>query len=82
MERYYLFTLPEDSMCPVWCETFLPDGTHVVAPMPYTDLTTSAAELRSLHPVATVDTLCEADDIAQCRKWARTLPLEQLPMPA
>jgi hypothetical protein len=77
-EQYYLFTMPDD-MCPVWAEMHLPDGTHLVAPMPYEDLKTSAAALRSMHADATIDVLGEAADIEQCRGWARTMPLEQVP---
>lgn len=78
-DQYYLFTMPDDSMCPVWCETFLTDGTHVVAPMPYTDLRTSGRALRGMHPGAWVDELLAEVDILTCRQWAATMPLEQLP---
>ena len=76
-EQYYLFTMPGD-MCPVWAETYLPDGTHVVAPMPYSDTQAALDYLSGRYPGATVDELCDAADIAECREWARTRPLEQI----
>lgn len=76
-DQYYLFTMPGD-MCPVWAETYLTDGTHVVAPTPYSDEQDAMNALLDLHPFATVDTLCEESDIEECRNWARTMPLEQI----
>ena len=78
-DQFCLFTMPGDEMCPVWSELYGSDGTHVVAPMPYEDLKTSAAALRMMHPDAIIDELDLAADIEQCREWARTMPLEQLP---
>ena len=77
-EQYFLFTMPDDSMCPVWVEMYGPDG-HYVAPSPHGDFKTAAAALRSLHPAATIDELCYETDIEECREWARTMPLEPIP---
>jgi hypothetical protein len=76
-EQFYLFTMPGD-MCPVWSEMFLADGTHVVAPTPYTHLADALRNLKAANPGATVDELCLAGGIEECREWARTMPLEQI----
>jgi hypothetical protein len=78
-DQYYLFMVPDDSMCPVWCETFTADGGHYVGPMPVDSMDDAAASLRRLYPGATVDELCMPLDIANAREWARTMPLEQIP---
>jgi hypothetical protein len=77
-EQYYLFTMPGD-MCPVWAETYLTDGTHVVAPTPFGTVEQAAAELAARHPGTTVDELDRDEDLAEVREWARTMPLEQIP---
>jgi hypothetical protein len=77
-DQYYLFTMPGD-MCPVWAETYLADGTHVVAPTPVSTIEAAAALLAGLHPGAIVDELDDQGDIAECRQRARTMPLEQIP---
>ena len=77
-DQYYLFTMPGD-MCPVWCETYLSDGTHVVAPTPFGTAGQAAAGLKAMHPAATVDELDRDEDLAEVREWARTMPLEQIP---
>jgi hypothetical protein len=78
-DEFYLFTMPGD-MCPVWCETFGADGTHVVAPMPYSTVADSIAFLTARYPGVTVDELCDDTDITEVRGWARTMPLEQIPV--
>ncbi len=78
-DQYYVFTMPDDAMCPVWAEMFGPDGLHVVAPTPHTDVQDALDALSDLHPDATVDELCYAADIEECREWARAMPLEQIP---
>jgi hypothetical protein len=65
-------------MCPVWAEMFGTDGTHVVAPTPYSRTEDALSALRQLHPGAVVDELCMDLDIDQARTWARTCPLEQI----
>jgi hypothetical protein len=77
-DEFYLFTMPGD-MCPVWAETFLADGTHVVAPTPYSVLEYAAEQLKDANPFAIVDELDLPADIAQAREWARTMPLEPIP---
>jgi hypothetical protein len=75
-EQYYLFTIPGEEL--VWAETYLSDGTHVVAPMPYSDMDAALAYLTARYPGATVDELDDPRDLAEVRAWARTRPLEQL----
>ena len=77
-DQFYLFTMPGD-MCPVWSETFLGDGTHVVAPTPYSDVEDALTALKATNPGCTVDELCDRGDIGAAREWARTMPLEQIP---
>jgi hypothetical protein len=74
--QFYLFTLPGD-MCPVWSETFLADGTHVVAPTPHSTMSLAVSFLRATNPGAIVDELCIPLDIDRAREWARTMLLEQ-----
>jgi hypothetical protein len=76
-DQFYLFTMPGD-MCPVWCEMY-GSGSHVVAPMPVDTIDAALASLQRLYPGTTIDTLCMPADIEQCRTWARTMPLEQIP---
>jgi hypothetical protein len=76
-DQYYLFTMPGD-MCEVWAETYLADGTHVVAPTPHSDMQDALDYLSDRYPGATVDELCDPRDIEECREWARTCPLEQI----
>lgn len=76
-EQFYLFTMPGD-MCTVWCETYLADGTHVVAPTPFGALGQAEAFLRASNPGAIVDQLDSEGDLAEVREWARTMPLEQI----
>ncbi len=76
-EQYYLFTMAGDEL--VWAETYLGDGTHVVAPMPYSDMRAALGYLSARYPDATVDELCDPRDLAEVRGWARTMPLEQIP---
>ena len=78
MNQFYLFTMPDD-MCPVWAEVFLADGGHHVAPTPYSEVEYALAKLEAAHPGATVDTLWLPQDISECRGWARTMPLKQIP---
>ncbi len=78
-DQFYVFTMPDDAMCPVWAEMFGPDGLHVVAPTPHTDVQDALDALSELHPDATVDELCDPAEIAECRESARTMPLEQIP---
>ena len=78
-EEFYLFTMPGD-MCPVWAEFYGTDGTHTVAPTPYSGVEYAKAQLKAANPDATVDELCYERDIEECREWARTMPLEQLPI--
>jgi hypothetical protein len=75
-DQYYLFTVPGDEL--VWAETYLGDGTHVVAPTPYSDMQDALDYLSGRYPDATVDELCDPRDLAECREWARTCPLEQV----
>lgn len=75
-DQYYLFTMPGDEL--IWAETYLADGTHVVAPTPYTDTQVALDYLSGRYPDATVDELCDAQDLAEVRAWARTRPLEQI----
>jgi len=77
-DEFYLFTMPGD-MCPVWCEMFTMDGAHVVAPTPYSEVQDAMTHLLDANPFATVDELCYESDIDECREWARTMPLEQIP---
>ena len=77
-DEFYLFTMPGD-MSPVWSEMFLADGTHVVAPTPYSEVQDAMTALLSSNPFATVDELCMDTDIENAREWARTVPLEQIP---
>ena len=77
-DQFYLFTVPDD-MCPVWCEMFLAGGQHAVGPTPYSEVELALHALKATNPGATVDELCYEADIAQCREWAATMPLEQLP---
>ena len=77
-DQFYLFTMPGD-MCPVWCETYLADGTHVVAPMPFAAIDQAEQYLRAANPGTTVDQLDSDSDLAEVREWARTMPLEQIP---
>ena len=79
MEQYYLFTLPGDEL--VWCEMFT-DAGHYVAPTPHTRMQDAQRGLETLHPAATVDTLCLASELDEARTWARECPLEPLPIPA
>lgn len=76
-DQFYVFTMPAD-MCPVWAETFLSDGTHVVAPTPYSEVTDAARFLQAANPGATVDELDDPADLAEVREWARSRPLEQI----
>lgn len=76
-EQYYLFTMPGD-MCPVWAEMYGQDGLHTVAPTPHSDMQDALDALSDLHPGVTVDELCDPAEIAECREWARTMPLEQI----
>ena len=76
-EQYYLFTLPGDDL--VWCEMFVNVG-HFVAPTPYTDMDVALQALTIAHHDATVDTLCDSAEIDEVRTWARTCPLEPLPV--
>ena len=78
-DQFYLFTMPDDSMCPVWAEMFGADGLHTVAPTPHTDMQDALDALAQLHPDATIDELCLASEIGECREWARTMPLEPIP---
>lgn len=75
-DQYYLFTVPGDVL--VWAETYLGDGTHVVAPMPYSDMQAALAYLSGRYPGATVDELDDPRELAEVRTWARTRPLEQI----
>ena len=77
-DQYFVFTMPDDAMCSVWAEMFGQDGLHVVAPTPYSDVQDALDALADLHPDATVDELCLASEIEECREWARTCPLEQI----
>jgi len=77
-DQFYLFTMPGD-MCPVWAETYQADGTHAVAPMPMDDMQAAFAWLKASYPDAIVDELVMDRDIEECREWARTMPLEQIP---
>lgn len=77
-DQYFVFTHPDDTLCPVWAEMYLADGTHVVAPTPHSDVQDALDALSDLHPDATVDELCLASEIEECREWARTCPLEQI----
>lgn len=77
-DQFYLFTMPDD-MCPVWCETYLADGTHVVAPTPFGAVEQAEAFLRASNPGVTVDQLDRDEDLSEVRQWARTMPLEQIP---
>jgi hypothetical protein len=76
-DEFYLFTMPGD-MCPVWAEMFGADGTHVVAPTPYSRTEDALSALKAANPGATVDELCLGHDIDNAREWARTMPLEQI----
>jgi hypothetical protein len=76
-DQYYLFTVPWDS-CPVWSETWLADGTHTVAPTPFSEVADAYAWLKTADPAAVVDELDDPADIDECREWARTMPLEQI----
>jgi hypothetical protein len=78
-DQYYLFTIPGD-MCPVWAETYLTDGTHVVAPMPHANMAAAEGYLVTRYPHAIVDRLDDPAELAEVRGWARTMPLEQLPV--
>ena len=78
-DQFYLFTMPLDSMCSVWAEMYGSDGTHVVAPTPYSTVEYALNELQAANPGATVDSLCYESDIDECREWAATMPLEQIP---
>ena len=69
--------MPGD-MCPVWAEMYGQDGLHTVAPTPHSDMQDARDALSDLHPGATVDELCDPAEIAECREWARTMPLEQI----
>jgi hypothetical protein len=77
-DQFYLFTMPGD-MCPVWSETYLADGTHVVAPTPFGEIADARAYLKGQNPSATVDELDLPEDLAEVRGWAHTCPLEQIP---
>jgi hypothetical protein len=77
-DQFYLFTMPGDS-CPVWCELYGSDGTHTVAPTPFLIMASAVGHLERTNPGCTVDVLDLPADIGQCREWARTVPLEQLP---
>jgi len=77
-EQFYLFTLPGDVL--VWCETFGSEG-HFVAPTPYSGVEDALYGLETLHPGAMVDVLCDAAELAEVRLWARTRPVEPLPLP-
>jgi len=50
----------------------------VVAPTPYADMQDALDYLADRYPDATVDELCDPRDLAECREWARTCPLEQI----
>jgi hypothetical protein len=76
-DQYYLFTVPGDEL--IWAETFLADGTHVVAPMPYGEMRYALGFLSMAYPAAIVDELDDPRELAEVRQWARTCPLEQLP---
>ena len=78
-DQYYLFTMPQDRMCPVWVEVYLADGTHHVAPSPFLVMDSAVAYLAQAHPGATVDELDSDSDLAEVREWAATIPLEQIP---
>lgn len=75
-DQYYVFTMPGDEL--VWAETYLGDGTHVVAPTPYTDVQDALDYLSARYPDATVDELSDPRDLGEVREWARTMPLEQI----
>lgn len=79
-DQFYLFTMPGQCTPEVWAEIFGADGLHTVAPTPYFEIERAAAFLRERHPGAIVDELCFERDIAECRTWARTMPLENLPV--
>lgn len=75
-DQYYLFTVPGDEL--VWCEMYTADG-HFVAPTPHSHMGDALGALSARYPGATVDELCEAADIDECRRWARECPLEPIP---
>jgi hypothetical protein len=75
-DQYYLFTVPGDEL--VWAETYLGDGTHVVAPTPRTRTHDALVLLKQLQPGATIDFLDDPRDLAEVREWAHTMPLEQI----
>ena len=76
-EQYYLFTVPGDEL--VWCEMFTSEG-HYVAPTPMTDMDMALSALAGRYPDATVDFLCDSAELDEVRTWARTCPLEPLPV--
>lgn len=76
-DQFYLFTLAGD-MCAVWAETYLADGTHLVAPTPHGTIAQAAAYLKARYPGAIVDELDDPRELAEVRGWARTCPLEQI----
>lgn len=80
-DEYYLFTMPEDRMCPVWVEVWLADGTHHVAPTPFGDMDHAVGFLKLAHPAATVDELDDVNELAEVRGYAATMPLEQIAGP-
>ena len=75
-DQYYVFTIPGEFLARA--ETYLGDGTHVVAPTPYGDAQDALDYLSGRYPDATVDELCDPTDLAEVREWARTVPLEQI----
>jgi hypothetical protein len=77
-DQYYVFTMPDNTTCPVWAEIYGPGGFHTVAPTPHSDVQDALDALSGLYPDATVDELCLASEIEECREWARTCPLEQI----
>lgn len=75
-DQYYLFTVPGDEL--IWAEMFSTDGTHLVAPTPFTGTEAATGYLKAQYPGATVDELDDPRDLEQVRQWARECPLEQL----
>jgi hypothetical protein len=77
-DQFYLFTVPGDDF--IWCEMYTRAEGHLVAPTPHLEMSSALTALSAREPSATVDELDRADDLAEVREWARTRPLEPLPM--
>lgn len=72
--QMYVFTMPSDSICSVWCEGFDELG-HYAAPTPFETVAVALAALQALHPTYYIDELeIGSSDHRDAIEFAHTLP--------